>query len=88
MSEFRERLQRAMLDGNMTPSDLARFLRRPRPTVQGWIAGSELGGGANDRIAVMLRLTQLEKLISEGKQLPIPAGMSPPKRKAYLLELL
>ena len=84
--KFSVRLQRILRDGNLTVADLARWLRRPYATVNGWTKGGELGGAPGDRQQVLAGLVRLEKLINKGRYLPIPT-MALNDRAGYLERL-
>lgn len=82
--DLQARLRAAMRRGNLTVSDLARWLDRPRATVATWVhEGREVAGGPIDQFDVQTRLSRLEKLIRDRKGLPIPR-MSPARRVEYL----
>ena len=73
MTGFARRLEKIRRDGNLTVADLARWLRRPYATVNGWTKGGALGGAPLDRKQVLAGLTRLERAIKRGKDLPVPS---------------
>lgn len=83
MNGFSRRLGKIRRDGNLTVADLARWLGRPYATVNGWIKGGALGGAPLDRSQVLDGLTELERLIRKGKDLPVPS-LPLGNRAAYL----
>lgn len=80
------RLKAIMRDGNLTIADLARWFKRPHPTVRGWVHGGAVGGAALDKSEVFVMLERLENMLRKRKGLPIPR-LSPASRIAYLEEL-
>lgn len=75
------RLNKCMETGNLTVSDLARWFKRPFPTVVGWRNGRGLGGAPRDIRSVLFLLGDLEGRISRGLVVP---ELSPRKRIKYL----
>ena len=82
------RLDKCMQAGNLTVSDLARWFKRPFPTVVGWRKGRGLGGAPRDIRSVLYLLEDLEKRIVNRTNLlfPVPE-LSPRKRIKYLGEI-
>lgn len=81
---FRDRLKKAQQGGNLTVADLARWFRRPDPTVRGWIQkGVRPAGGPLDIEDTEKWLFVLERLIAHGKGFPIQ-GLTPRQKIARL----
>lgn len=82
----KQRFHRIMRDGNLTVADLARWLKRPYATVNGWVKGGNIGGPVGDRNFILTELARLERIVEKGKQLPV-IGMSRAKHASYLEKL-
>ena len=81
---FQKRLQDCQRAGNLTVSDLARWLDRPRPTVRTWIEdGIEPGRSPADVEHAQALLGLLEMLIAKKRGFPVPR-LSPQKRIEHL----
>lgn len=79
------RLTKCMNNGNLTVSDLARWFRRPFPTIVGWRRGRGIGGAPRDRKTVLFLLEWLEeKIAAKSDGFPVPEEMSPGDRIIYL----
>lgn len=84
---FGDRLKAVLRNGNMSVSDLARWLGAPRLTVRGWVYdGFNPRGGPLDVADIHARLNALENQIRKNKGFPIPR-LSPRDRIAYLENL-
>ena len=83
--DITERLEAAIVNGNLTVADLARWFDRPYATVNGWVLGGLVGGAPLDIKDVEARLLKLEKAIAKGKYFPVPR-MAPSKRIEWLEE--
>ncbi len=86
MEYLADRLDKCMETGNLTVSDLARWFKRPFPTVMGWRKGRGLGGAPRDIRMVLFLLDDLETRIAANSKFPVPE-MSPRKRIRYLGEI-
>lgn len=70
---FRDRLQAAMQNGNLTIADLSRWFEVPYQTVRGWARdGHEPGGGPIDCAFVYAKTDKLERAIRKREGLPLP----------------
>lgn len=76
------RLHRCMTRASMRVSDLARWLDRPRTTVETWLRGREPARYYRDLVEE--KLTKLELAIKNG--FTIPVGTSWPARVKLILE--
>ena len=88
-----KRLQNVMRDGNLSISDLARWLGRSFSTVRGWTRGHGMSGTEGDRALVLERLKLIERRIRERAGLPVPhfppgKTGAPSLRIAYLNKLM
>ena len=83
MDGFTKRLHTLMGETGFTVSDLARFLRVPRPTTNTWLNGRVPFGpklkNAEERIALLER-----SLKKRSEYYPVPANLSWPKRVEYV----
>lgn len=66
----------------MTPSDLARWFRRPRSTVNTWLQGRIPWGPMGRRALASLQL--LEWAIKYNQGLPVPDTTSSTERPTYV----
>jgi hypothetical protein len=83
---FQVRLQRVMRGGNLTVADLARWLDRPRSTVQFWIDGTQPTGPPLDVEHAHQMLGLLEKMVAGKLGFPLPR-MSAGARAKKLAEV-
>lgn len=88
-----KRLQRVMLEGNLSISDLARWFGRPFATVRGWTRGRDMNGPEGNRVLVLERLKLIERRIRLRAGLPVPQFPpgkmgAPSLRIAYLNKLM
>ena len=58
-----KRINAVMSEGNLTLSDMARWLGRPFATVRGWKRGRSMNGGTQDQEIILERLKLIEKRI-------------------------
>lgn len=88
MNKFQQRLQQAGLKANMRVADLARWFGRPHATLQGWVyRGIEPGGGPGDVAHIKSLLDLLETMTRKKTGFPIPIGLSPKDRIAYIKDI-
>ena len=80
---FDQRLQRCLVEGRMTISDLARWFDRPRPTVQTWVVDGCVPI-VPYRQEILYRLGLLEKTIEQRRGQLIPHDTSQRKRAGML----
>lgn len=78
---FQKRLTAVMRRGNLTVSDLARWFRRPVPTVRCW---THRGFVPRDRHQLVGILDPLERLVRNRDGLPMPP-MTRRERIRYLV---
>lgn len=89
-----KRLQNAMREGNLSVSDLSRWLGRSYATVRGWTRGTDMSGTEGDQAVVLDRLKLIERRIKTGAGLPVPQFKNggrmraPTMRLAYLNQLM
>ena len=67
-----KRLNNVMREGNLTLSDMARWLDRPFATIRGWKRGRGMNGGTQDQEVIIERLKLIEKRIRLRRGLPVP----------------
>jgi hypothetical protein len=80
------RLRSILERGNLTVSDLARWLDRPWATVNSWVnEGREPTGTVMDLAYLKAELKHLEHRIKMGEGFPVPS-LSQSERAAYLLK--
>ena len=82
----KRRFEKILRDGNLTVADLARWLKKPYATVNGWVKGGNIGGPIGDREFISHELNRIESMLKKRKQLPI-VGMSRAQRASYLEKL-
>lgn len=81
---LRDRLRSCRSRGNLTTSDLARWLKRPRATVHTWVEhGAEPSGPDGDRLDLFQRVTALEKAVAVHPAFPL-RQLSPSERIARI----
>jgi hypothetical protein len=69
---IRERLEKVMSEGNLTPSDLQRWFDRPMSTVHDWLKGAKVGGPPGDVAEVLWLLGVLEQKVKTKDGFPLP----------------
>ena len=85
---FQARLRAVLAAGNLTPSDLARWFDRPRPTVKSWVDdGREPSGAPLDVEHAQALLGLLETMVKRKQGFPVPIGLSPQKRMQHLQDI-
>jgi len=67
-----KRLNKVMVEGNLTIIDLARWFNRPFATVRGWIRGRDMRASPQDAGLVIERLKVIERRIRKRAGLPVP----------------
>ena len=83
---FSDRLNKAMLAGELTVSNLALWFERTRPTVQTWTTGRDPRGFRGVR--AFNRLALLERAIRDRMGFPIPPQMNDKERATHVMERL
>jgi hypothetical protein len=82
------RIKSLLAAGNLTVSDIARWLGRPIPTISGWAKGGRVGTlPPHDLAHLAAQLRELERRIERRAGLPVPP-MSMRKRKEYMAKLM
>lgn len=81
---FLRRLDDVLRRGNLTVTELARWLERPDSTVRTWMVTGRLRGPPGDVLRTMNSLRSLERKIDAGRWFPVPVGMSRADRRAHI----